>query len=57
MSYPLDNLYQEVAYIAYHFHWDIDKIFDMEHRERAIWIREIAAINEKINTESGRKSD
>ena len=53
MGYPLESLYQEVAYIAYHFHWHLDSILEMEHRERAIFIKEIAAINEKINEESG----
>ncbi len=50
ISYPLDKLYQEVAYIAYHFHWPLDGILDMEHRERQIWIREISAINREINS-------
>ena len=45
----MDALYQEVAYIAYHLHWSLDEILMMEHRERAIWIREISRINERIN--------
>tara|TARA_B100000029_G_scaffold484196_1_gene536125 strand:- start:1852 stop:2004 length:153 start_codon:yes stop_codon:yes gene_type:complete len=45
----LDRLYQEVAYIAYHFHWPIDDILDMEHKERQIWIKEISEINKEIN--------
>ena len=24
MGYPLEQLYQEVAYIAYYFHWNPD---------------------------------
>jgi hypothetical protein len=50
VSYPLDKLYQEVAYIAYHFHWSPDEVLDMEHRERQIWVREISEINKEINT-------
>ncbi len=50
----MESIYKEVAYIAYHFHWDLDTILEMEHRERAIFIQEIAAINERINAESGR---
>ena len=49
MSYPLERLYQEVAYIAYHFHWPLDDILEMEHRERQIWVREISEINREIN--------
>jgi hypothetical protein len=49
VSYPLDKLYQEVAYIAYHFHWSPDEVLDMEHRERQIWVKEISEINKEIN--------
>jgi len=49
VSYPLDKLYQEVAYVAYHFHWPVDDILDMEHRERQIWVKEISEINKEIN--------
>ncbi len=54
MSYPLERIYQEVAYIAYHFHWSIEDILLMEHRERQIWVREISEINKEIN--ASRKS-
>jgi hypothetical protein len=54
VSYPLERIYQEVAYIAYHFHWSIDEVLEMEHRERQIWVREISEINKEIN--ASRKS-
>ena len=53
MSYPLERLYQEVAYIAYHFHWPMDDVLEMEHKERQIWIREISEINKEINRSRG----
>lgn len=49
LSYPLERLYQEVAYIAYHFHWSLDDILGLEHKERQIWVREISEINNQIN--------
>lgn len=49
MSYPLDRLNQEVAYIAYHFHWSLDEILDLEHKERQAWVKEISDINKEIN--------
>ena len=52
MSYPLDQLRQEVAYIAYHFHWGMDDILEMEHKERHMWIKEISEINRRINEAS-----
>jgi|TARA_B100000579_G_C22463773_1_gene680159 hypothetical protein len=53
VSYPLERLYQEVAYIAYHFHWSMDDILDMEHKERQVWIREISEVNKEINRSRG----
>jgi hypothetical protein len=47
--YPQQQLFQEVAYIAYHFHWALDDVLVMEHEERHIWLREIARINGEIN--------
>lgn len=44
-----------MAYIAYHFHWPIDSILDMEHEERHTWLREIARINREINEARNRQ--
>jgi hypothetical protein len=48
----LEKLSSEVAYIAYHFHWGMDDIMEMEHSERHMWIREISEINKRINEAS-----
>lgn len=45
---PVDELFEEVAYIAYHFHWDRDTILDLSHFERRRWVEEIAAINRRL---------
>jgi hypothetical protein len=42
-------LFEEVAYIAYHFHWPYGQIMDLEHRERRRWVEEIAKINKRLN--------
>ena len=56
ISYPLDKLASEVAYVAYHFHWSLEEILDMEHQERHLWIKEISDINSKINEASKGES-
>ena len=57
-TYPREQLYQEIAYIAYHFHWPLEDILAMEHKERHNWIQEISEINKKINEASkGSSSD
>ncbi|MEW6211587.1 MAG: DUF6760 family protein [Acidobacteriota bacterium] len=52
--YPLDRLYEEVAYIAFHFHWPRDQILGLEHRERQRWVAEIAKINQRFNEQMSR---
>lgn len=51
--YPEDRLFQEAAYIAYHFHWRKDEILDLPHRERHKWVEEISKINKRINKSAG----
>ena len=53
MGYPLDRLYEEVAYIAYHFHWPLEQVLALEHRERQAWVEQIAALNQRINEAAG----
>jgi hypothetical protein len=50
----LERLHEEVAYIAYHFHWPRDMIMDLEHGERQRWVEEIAKINGRLRDESQR---
>ncbi|MBL7200032.1 MAG: hypothetical protein ISS56_07785 [Anaerolineae bacterium] len=49
VSYPLDRLLEEVAYIAYHFHWPYEEIVHMEHAERQQWVDQVAQINTRLN--------
>ncbi|NOY64099.1 MAG: hypothetical protein GXO97_01665 [Nitrospirae bacterium] len=48
-GYPLNRLYEEVAFIAYHFHWSYEEIMNMEHRERQRWVEEISKINRQLS--------
>jgi hypothetical protein len=50
-------LSEEVAYLAYHFHWPYDQVMQLEHRERQQWVGEIAKINQRINAESGAERE
>lgn len=54
MGYPSDRLFEEVAYLAYYFHWPYDEILRLEHRERQRWVAEVARINRRLNEESAR---
>lgn len=45
----MERLYQEVGFIAYHFHWSREEILSLPHKERHRWVKEISEINKKIN--------
>ena len=51
--YPSERLDEEVAYLAYHFHWPYREIMRLDHRERQRWVTEIARINERTNEQGG----
>lgn len=48
MTYAVDRLYEEVAYVAYHFHWSHDEIIDLEHPDRQRYVAEIGRINTRL---------
>ncbi|MGH9673639.1 MAG: DUF6760 family protein [Bryobacteraceae bacterium] len=50
-GYPLNALYREVAFVAYHFHWQPEAVMGLEHAERRRWVEEISSINERMNGE------
>lgn len=50
-GYPLDRIYEEVAFLGYYLHWPYGEIMRMEHRERKRWCEEVSRINRKISGE------
>ena len=55
MRYPSDRLHEEVAYVAYHFHWPYREIMQLDHRERQSWVAEIGRINRRLNEQGGTR--
>ena len=51
-GYPLEQLFEEVAYIAYYLHWPLEDILALEHDHRREWVEKIAEINKRINEEN-----
>ena len=49
--YPLDKLYEEIAFIGYYMHWGRDTIMALSHSDRLRWCKEISKINSKMNQE------
>ncbi len=52
VGYPLDRLYEEVAFLAYYFHWSLAEILDLEHSDRRRFMDEISAINRQLNEQT-----
>jgi hypothetical protein len=48
VTYAADRLYEEIAYVAYHFHWSLEEILDLEHPVRRRFAGQIADINRRI---------
>jgi hypothetical protein len=49
--YRQDELWGELAYVAYHFHWSLEALLDLEHADRVRFVKEIASLNKRALTE------
>jgi hypothetical protein len=49
VTYATDRLYEEVAYVAFHFHWPLEEILDLEHPERQRFVEEIGRLNRRLS--------
>jgi hypothetical protein len=45
LRYPTEALWQEISYLAYHLHWDLDQLLELEHADRVRLVRAVAALN------------
>lgn len=48
MTYGTERLLEEVSYVAYHFHWPLAEILDLEHPLRRAFVERIGRINERL---------
>jgi hypothetical protein len=51
VTYATKGLYEEVAYVAYYFHWSLDQILELEHPLRRRFVEEIGRINRSLSGE------
>lgn len=45
--YPTSELWSEVSYLAYHLHWQLDDLLDLEHSDRTRLVAQVAELNER----------
>ncbi|MFF5112056.1 DUF6760 family protein [Streptosporangium sp. NPDC000509] len=46
-------MHEEVAYLAFHFHWSYQEVMRLDHQERRRWVAEAARINERLSETGG----
>ena len=49
LSYPLERLHEEVAFIAAHLGWSHDEILALTHSERARWVQQVNALQRRAS--------
>jgi hypothetical protein len=42
-----------VSYVAYHFHWPLQEILDLEHPLRRAFVGQIEGINARLDAPAG----
>lgn len=48
---PQKELYRQLSFISYFFHWDLSRILELPHLEREKFCREISQINKEANSQ------
>jgi hypothetical protein len=41
-------LWREIAYLAYHLHWGMNDLLDLEHGDRVRLLEEVGVLNERF---------
>jgi hypothetical protein len=47
LRYPHEDLWDELAYLAYHLHWSFMELLDLEHGDRQRLVTGVAELNER----------
>ena len=55
-SYNVESLREEIAFLAYYFHWSHKEITELSHKERISYCNEVSKINKKLNGDEGKKN-
>ena len=46
-QYPESALWDEIAYLAYHLHWSLESLLDLQHGDRTRLVRAVADLNQR----------
>lgn len=53
--YDKEELYREMSFISYYFHWSQKEVLELDHQSRRRWCREISEINRNLSTSKQKK--
>lgn len=53
-QYPEARIWEEITYLAYHLHWSLDSLLDLEHRDRLRMVDFVSALNDRSLEEARR---
>ena len=53
--YPEDELYKEMSFISYYFHWSREEVLTLDHRARRRWCEEISSINSSLDPSDSKR--
>ena len=56
IDYPIDKLYEEMAFLGYYLHWSRRELLQLPHMERIRWCKEVSEINQRLNGEERKKN-
>ena len=46
IGYPVDRVYQEVAFLGRYVHWTLAELLSLDHAERQRWVQEVTSLVE-----------
>jgi hypothetical protein len=52
--YPERAVWDELVYLAYHLHWDLDTLLDLEHADRIMLVERVAEFNRRALDDARR---
>jgi len=42
------DLWSEITYLAYHLHWGLDQLLDLQHGDRITLLQEVSGLNKRF---------
>jgi len=47
MAPAIDEMWEELTFLAYHLHWGLDDLLDLEHADRLRLLAQVGSLNDR----------